>query len=52
VGLEDAEGLQRTGRKFRDTVLALGGSQHPLQVFRAFRGRDPDPAALLKQSGL
>lgn len=52
VGLENAVELQQTGRRFRDTVLALGGSQHPLQVFRAFRGRDPDPAALLKQSGL
>ena len=36
----------------RDTVLSLGGSRHPLEVFRAFRGRDPDPLALLRQCGL
>lgn len=52
AGLEDAAAMRTAGRRFRDTVLALGGSQHPLQVFRAFRGRDPDPAALLMQCGL
>ena len=40
------------GRRFRDTILALGGSRHPLEVFRLFRGRDPDPTALLVQEGL
>lgn len=52
AGLDDPQAVQQTGRRFRDTVLALGGSRHPLDVFRAFRGRDPDPAALLRQSGL
>ena len=40
------------GRRFRDTVLARGGAQHPLEVFRAFRGREPQVAALLQQTGL
>lgn len=40
------------GRRFRDTVLALGGSRHPMEVFKLFRGRDPDPEALLRQEGL
>ena len=40
------------GRRFRNTILALGGSRHPLEVFRLFRGRDPDPTALLVQEGL
>jgi oligopeptidase A len=52
AGLDDPLAVQQTGRRFRDTVLALGGSRHPLDVFRAFRGRDPDPTALLRQSGL
>jgi oligopeptidase A len=52
AGLDDAQAVARTGRRFRDTVLSLGGSQHPLEVFRAFRGRDPSPDPLLKQSGL
>ena len=34
VGLEDDEAVQKTGRRFRDTVLALGGSQAPAEVFK------------------
>jgi oligopeptidase A len=41
-----------TGRRFRDTVLALGGSRHPLEVFQQFRGRAPSTQPLLKQTGL
>lgn len=52
AGLNDESAVAATGRKFRDTVLALGGSQHPMDVFRAFRGREPDPQALLRQNGL
>ena len=40
------------GQRFRETVLAKGGSQHPLEVFRAFRGREPQVGPLLKQTGL
>lgn len=52
AGLDNDDAVRATGRRFRDTVLALGGSRHPLEVFRAFRGRDPDPLALLRQCGL
>jgi oligopeptidase A len=52
AGLEDAEALSRTGARFRDTVLALGGSRHPAEVFKAFRGREPSPGALLRHNGL
>jgi oligopeptidase A len=52
VGLSNAEEVARTGRRFRDTVLALGGSRHPLEVFQAFRGRAPSTQPLLKQTGL
>lgn len=52
AGLENESALCAVGRRFRDTVLALGGSQHPMEVFRQFRGREPDPQALLKQNGL
>ena len=52
AGLARDEAVVATGRRFRDTVLALGGSQHPLEVFSAFRGRPPSSAALLRQSGL
>ena len=44
--------LAATGRRFRDTVLALGGSRPPAEVFEAFRGRGPSVGPLLRQNGL
>jgi oligopeptidase A len=52
AGLDDPDAIGTTGRRFRDTVLSLGGSQHPMEVFTSFRGREPDPAALLRHNGL
>jgi oligopeptidase A len=52
AGLDDPDAIETTGRRFRDTVLSLGGSKHPMEVFTAFRGREPDPAALLRHNGL
>ncbi len=52
AGLEDLPRRQALGLRFRDTILALGGSRHPMDVFRLFRGREPDPHALLRQEGL
>ncbi|MFL5355855.1 M3 family metallopeptidase [Archangium sp.] len=52
AGLGDSQALARTGRRFRDTVLALGGSRHPLEVFQEFRGRAPSTRPLLQQTGL
>ena len=52
AGLDDEQAIAQTGRRFRDTVLSLGGSQHPMTVFKAFRGREPSTAALLKARGL
>jgi oligopeptidase A len=52
AGLDDPAAIARTGRRFRDTVLALGGSRHPMEVFEAFRGRAPTTEALLRHSGL
>lgn len=51
-GLDDDAQLKALGRKFRDTVLGLGGSRHPAEVFEAFRGRQPSPETLLRQAGL
>lgn len=44
--------IAQIGKRFKDTFLALGGSCHPGEVFRRFRGRDPSPKALLKSLGL
>ena len=52
AGLEDESAVAEMGRRFRDTVLALGGSRPPAEVFEAFRGRGPTPDALLRHAGL
>ena len=52
AGLEDEEAVKATGRRYRDTVLALGGSKHPMEVFEEFRGREPSTVSLLKHNGL
>ena len=52
AGLDDAAAVEQTGRRFRDTVLALGGGEDPMVVFERFRGRPPEPDALLRHSGL
>ena len=36
----------------RRNVLEKGGSEEPMTLYRAFRGADPDPAALLRARGL
>jgi oligopeptidase A len=52
AGLDNPEAMRVLGRKYRDTILALGGGRHPMDVFRDFRGREPDAEALLRQQGL
>lgn len=39
-------------RAFRDSILARGGTRHPMELYKEFRGREPDPDALLRRSGL
>lgn len=41
-----------TGARFRREVLAVGGSRPALESFVAFRGRKPEPEALLRSHGL
>ncbi|MGB1557851.1 MAG: M3 family metallopeptidase [Oceanococcaceae bacterium] len=41
-----------TGARFRDTILARGGSVDAAELYRAFRGRDPRVEPLLEQDGL
>ncbi|MEL7053300.1 MAG: M3 family metallopeptidase [Cyanobacteria bacterium J06588_5] len=52
AGLDDKQQMGQIGRRFRNTVLALGGSRHPMDVFTAFRGREPSTQALLRHRGL
>lgn len=43
---------KRMGKKYRDTILALGGSKPAAEVFRQLMGRDPDANAILRLTGL
>ena len=52
VGLDEEQQVRATGARFRDTVLSLGGSRAPAEVFQAFRGRSASTAALIRHSGL
>ncbi|NID16594.1 M3 family metallopeptidase [Luteibacter yeojuensis] len=50
---EEAGVLDRaTGERFRKEVLAVGATRPALESFKAFRGREPRPDALLKSYGL
>ena len=37
---------------FREAILERGGSDHPMKLYKDFRGREPDPDALLRRSRL
>jgi len=41
-----------TGAKFRDEILAVGGSRPAIESFKAFRGREPTVEALLRHNGM
>ena len=41
-----------TAMSFRHNVLEMGGSDEPMDLYRRFRGADPDPAALTRARGL
>ncbi len=38
--------------KFKENVLSAGGSEHPMTLYKRFRGQEPDVKALLKRAGL
>ena len=37
---------------FRENILERGGSDHPMTLYKSFRGDEPKPDALLKRAGL
>lgn len=39
-------------KKFYDHVLSQGGTKDPMELYKAFRGQEPSPDALLKRAGL
>lgn len=43
---------KETANKFKDNVLSKGGTEHPMLLYKRFRGQEPKPEALLKRAGL
>ncbi len=43
---------QQVAKRFYSEVLSRGGVEDPAQLYRNFRGKDPDSSALLRRSGL
>jgi peptidyl-dipeptidase Dcp len=47
-GLFDAS----VAKSFKENILMKGGTEHPMKLYKKFRGREPDPDALLRRDGL
>lgn len=43
---------QKTANSFRKNILEKGGTEHPMKLYKRFRGQEPTIDALLKRSGL
>lgn len=39
-------------KRFREHILERGGTEHPMELYKKFRGQEPDVAALLRRAGL
>ncbi|WP_434357784.1 oligopeptidase A [Parasalinivibrio latis] len=49
---EDGIFNTQTGQDFLNCILERGGSEEPMELFKRFRGREPQPDALLRHSGI
>ena len=43
---------QKTAQRFRDNILSRGGTEHPMTLYKRFRGGEPTIDALLKRNGI
>jgi peptidyl-dipeptidase Dcp len=41
-----------TAKSFKENILSKGGSEHPMVLYKRFRGAEPNPDALLKRAGI
>ena len=42
----------QTASSFVENILSKGGTEHPMTLYKRFRGKEPDPEALLRRAGL
>lgn len=43
---------QATAQRFRDCILSKGGTEHPMTLYKRFRGQEPTIDALLERNGI
>ena len=43
---------QQTAQRFRDCILSRGGTEHPMTLYKRFRGQEPTIEALLERNGI
>ena len=43
---------KKTAQSFRDNILSKGGTEHPLTLYKRFRGGEPTIDALLERNGI
>lgn len=43
---------KKTAQSFRDNILSKGGTEHPMTLYKRFRGGEPSIDALLKRNGI
>ena len=43
---------RETAQSFRDNILSQGGTEHPMALYKRFRGQEPTIDALLKRNGI
>ena len=43
---------KEVAKKFKEHILSKGGTEHPMTLYKRFRGSEPKPDALLKRAGL
>lgn len=43
---------KKTASSFKENILSKGGTEHPMELYKKFRGQEPTPDALLKRAGL
>lgn len=43
---------QETAQSFRDNILSKGGTEHPMTLYKRFKGSEPTIDALLKRNGI
>lgn len=43
---------RKTAQRFRDNILSRGGTEHPMTLYKRFRGGEPTIDALLRRNGI